>query len=68
LYIVVLENLITATVEKVEDLGNYKLLTAKIGELVIKSKIKREIEVSSEKVELHITYDKCFIYENERLI
>ena len=50
MYIVVLENLITAIVEKVEDLGNYKLLTAKIGELVIKSKIKREIEVSSEKV------------------
>ena len=62
------ENLITATVEKVEDLGNYKLLTAKIGELVIKSKIKREIEVSSEKVELHIPHDKCCIYENERLI
>jgi glycerol transport system ATP-binding protein len=68
LYIVVLENLITATVEKVEDLGNYKLLTTKIGELVIKSKIKREIEVSSEKVELHIPHDKCCIYENERLI
>ena len=62
------ENLITATVEKVEDLGNYKLLTAKIGELVIKSKIKREIEVSSEKVELHIPHDKCCIYENEKLI
>jgi glycerol transport system ATP-binding protein len=62
------ENLITATVEKVEDLGNYKLLTAKIGKLVIKSKIKREIEVSSEKVELHIPHDKCCIYENERLI
>jgi glycerol transport system ATP-binding protein len=62
------ENLITATVEKVEDLGNYKLLTAKIGELVIKSKIKREIEVSSEKVKLHIPHDKCCIYENERLI
>jgi glycerol transport system ATP-binding protein len=62
------ENLITATVEKVEDLGNYKLLTAKIGQLVIKSKIKREIEVSSEKVELHIPHDKCCIYENERLI
>ena len=54
--------------EKVEDLGNYKLLTAKIGELVIKSKIKREVEVSSEKVELHIPHDKCCIYENERLI
>jgi hypothetical protein len=30
--------------------------------------IKREIEVSSEKVELHIPHDKCCIYENERLI
>ena len=33
-------------VDKVEDLGNYKLLTAKMGNLIIKSKINRETEVT----------------------
>ena len=62
------ENIITATVEKVEDLGNYKLLTANIGELVIKSKIKRETEIGTDKVELYIPQDKCCVYENDRLV
>ena len=62
------ENIITATVDKVEDLGNYKLLTANVGELVIKSKIKRETEISTDKVELYIPQDKCCIYENDRLV
>jgi glycerol transport system ATP-binding protein len=52
----------------VEDLGNYKLLTAKIGNLTIKSKISRETEVPLDKVDLHIPEDKCCIYENEKLI
>ena len=62
------ENIITATVEKVEDLGNYKLLTANIGELVIKSKIKRETEIGTDKVELYIPQDRCCVYENDRLV
>jgi len=62
------ENVISANVEKVEDLGNYKLLTAKIGSLTIKSKISRETEVPLDKVDLHIPEDKCCIYENEKLI
>ena len=55
-------------VEKVEDLGNYKLLTAKMGNLIIKSKINRETEVPSEKVNLHIPPEKCCVYEDEKLI
>jgi glycerol transport system ATP-binding protein len=62
------ENVITANVQKVEDLGNYKLLTAKIGSLTIKSKISREIEVPLDKVSLHIPEDKCCVYEYEKLI
>ena len=38
------DNVLSAKVDKVEDLGNYKLLTAKVGNLTIKSKINREIE------------------------
>ena len=51
-----------------EDLRNYKLLTAKIGNLTIKSKINRETEVPSEKVYLYIPSEKCCVYEDEKLI
>ena len=54
--------------EKVEDLGNYKLLTAKIGNLTIKSKISRETEVPLDKVDLHIPQSKCCVYKDEKLI
>ena len=62
------ENLIDVDVDKVEDLGNYKLLTAKMGNLTIKSKINRETEVPSSNVKLHIPAEKCCVYENEKLI
>jgi glycerol transport system ATP-binding protein len=55
-------------VVKVEDLGNYKLLTAKMGNLIIKSKINRETEVPSDSVNLHIPADKCCVYEDEKLV
>ena len=62
------DNVLAATVDKVEDLGNYKLLTAKVGNLIIKSKINREIEVPSDSVKLHIPAERCCVYENEKLI
>ena len=62
------DNLLSVDVKKVEDLGNYKLLTAKIGNPTIKSKINRETEVSSTNVKLHIPAEKCFVYENKKLI
>jgi len=49
-------------------IGNYKLLTAKMGNLISKSKIDRETEVLSEKVNLHILPEKCCVYEDEKLI
>ena len=62
------ENLVNVDVDKVEDLGNYKLLTAKMGNLIIKSKINRETEVPSSNVRLHIPAEKCCVYQNEKLI
>ena len=44
------DNVLSAKVDKVEDLGNYKLLTAKAGNLTIKSKINRETEVPSDSI------------------
>jgi len=39
-----------------------------MGNLTIKSKINRETEVPSEKVNLHIPPEKCCVYEDEKLI
>ena len=62
------DNLVDVNVDKVEDLGNYKLLTAKMGNLIIKSKINRETEVPSTNVKLHIPPEKCCVYKDEKLI
>ena len=62
------ENLIDVNVEKVEDLGNYKLITAKMGDFTIKSKVTRETEIPGQNVKLHIPADKCCVYENNKLI
>ena len=62
------ENLLSVDVERVEDLGNYKLLTAKMGNLTIKSKINRETEVPSSNVKLHIPGEKCCLYQDDKLI
>ena len=62
------ENLLNVDVEKVEDLGNYKLLTAKMGNLTIKSKINRETEIPSSDVKLYIPAEKCCVYKEEKLI
>ena len=62
------ENLLTVDVQKVEDLGNYKLLTAKMGSLTIKSKINRETEVPSSDVKLYNPSEKWCVYKEEKLI
>ena len=62
------DNIIDVNLDKVEDLGNYKLLTAKMGNLTIKSKINRDTEVPTNNLRLHIPAEKCCVYENERII
>ncbi len=62
------ENLVDVNVEKVEDLGNYKLITAKMGNFTIKSKVTRETEIPTQNVKLHIPAEKCCVYENNKLI
>ena len=62
------ENLVDVNVEKVEDLGNYKLITATMGNLTIKSKVNRETEISGQNVQLYIPPEKCCVYEENKLI
>ena len=62
------ENLVDVNVEKVEDLGNYKLITARMGSFTIKSKVTRETEIPNQNVKLHIPAEKCCVYEDNKLI
>ena len=62
------ENLVNVNVEKVEDLGNYKLITAKMGDFIIRSKISRETEIPSDNVRLHLPPEKCCVYYENKLV
>ena len=59
---------VKAKVQKVEDFGNFKLLTATMKNFTIKSKIEREKPISNDEVNLYIPAEKCCVYEDEKLI
>ena len=54
--------------QRVEDLGSHKLVTADFEGQSIKIKVKREQEVPAENVFLKIPAQHCCVYENEHLI
>ena len=62
------ENIVSVKVTRVEDFGNFKLITGKAGDLEIKSKVEREIPISTEELKLHLPAEKCCIYSNEMLV
>ena len=62
------ENLIPVDLDRVEDFGNFKLITAKMNGKVVKSKIDRERPVSSEGLSLYFPPDKCCVYVNDKLV
>ena len=62
------ENVIKTSVKRVEDFGNFKLLTTQIGKFTIKTKVSREVEVPAESIELFFPVDKCCIYFENKLI
>ena len=62
------ENTIKASIARVEDFGNFKLLTANIGNLIIKSKVDRELSIPNGDVRLFIPPEKCCVYSEEKLV
>ena len=62
-----IDNLLSFEGDKVEYLGKFKLLTAKMRDLTINSQINRDTEVPSSDVKLYIPADKCCVYEHEIL-
>ena len=57
-------NTVKAKIQKVEDFGNFKLLTATMKNFIIKSKIEREKPISNDEVNLYIPSEKCCVYED----
>ena len=62
------ENIISVNLDRVEDFGNFKLISAKMDGKVVKSKVDRERSIISENLNLYFPPDKCCIYENEKLV
>ena len=62
------KNTIHANIESVDDWGNHKLITANFEGSNIKIKVKREVEVPTEKIYLKFPAQNCCVYENEMLI
>mgnify|MGYP001369968331 FL=1 len=62
------ENLIDAKVNRVEDFGNFKLITGRVGDFEIKSKVERETSISSENIRLYLPPDKCCVYFKDKLV
>jgi len=62
------KNIFQADVNEVEDFGNYKLITASQGVIKVKAKVKRELNISSEKIFLKFPAEHCCVYEDNKLI
>jgi glycerol transport system ATP-binding protein len=55
-------------VDRVEDLGNYKLVTARLGAHTVKSKLAESAEVPSGTAHLSFTPSRTLLYADGRLI
>ncbi len=62
------ENTIKVQVNKIEDFGNFKLLTSTLENKMIKSKIDREKPISEGVANLYIPPEKCCVYVDEKLV
>jgi len=61
-------NTVKVKINRIEDFGNFKLLTSTLENKIIKSKIDREKPISENEVNLYIPPEKCCVYVDEKLI
>ena len=61
-------NTVKIKLTRVEDFGNFKLLTGKMGDLVIKSKVEREKPIPDGELNLYFPPEKCCVYSDEKLV
>jgi len=62
------ENIVNVNIERIEDFGNFKLLTTSYRGITIKCKLDRTVEINSGTIQLYIPPDKCCIYSNDHLV
>ena len=61
-------NSLPVKVARVEDLGNYKLVTARLGPHTLKAKLAESAEVPGEDAQLTFTPARTLLYADDRLI
>lgn len=62
------KNAIKAKIRRVDDYGNFLLISALDGENSIKVKVKRDVAVPGEEAWFSFPSAKCCVYENEVLV
>ena len=62
------KNIVQVNIQRVDDYGNYQIVTAHTGQHTIKVKCKRTVEVSGNTAWLKFPEARCCIYANEELI
>ena len=62
------QNTISARVQRVEDLGNYKLVSVVSNDLDIKVKVHRDTAIPADHVHLDLPAENCCVYADEFLV
>ena len=62
------KNCISVNIEKVEDFGNFQLISARYGEITIKAKASRDVPVPAGRAWMKFPSIRCCVYENEVLV
>ena len=59
---------IQADVTRMEDFGNYRLITLQVGDMVVKAKAKREAALLTDKVWVTFPAERWCVYADEVLV
>ena len=62
------KNSVQVKIQRVDDYGNYQIVTAHTGQHIIKVKCKRMVEISGNTAWLKFPEARCCVYANEELI
>ena len=63
-----IDKCISVKIDKVDDFGNFQLVSAMHGENAIKAKVKRDFAVPAGEAWMKFPVDRCCVYSNEVLV
>jgi glycerol transport system ATP-binding protein len=61
-------NSLQADVSRIEDFGNYRLVTTQVDDMTIKVKVKREADIPDGSVWVVFPAERCCVYVDETLV